>query len=87
MANGIVSITLGLLKDMLMLPEEYAVTHVYYEATTGRLLLGVNHPDIPDVPEGGHLPYVTPSYTQKITEDGRMVSLSGISIYPSKGMH
>ena len=86
MPNGIISIPLSALKDMLMLPEDYNVSHAYYDNSSGLLLIGVHHPDIPDTGEGNRLADIKPVYQQKITDDGRMISLARIDFYPSKGI-
>ncbi len=57
-------------KSILMLPENYEVSHMHTE-NSHYLSIIVSSPDIPEVPEGELYPTVEPVYAYDLVEGGK----------------
>jgi hypothetical protein len=58
------------LAGVLGLPEGAVIRFVNVERQQSRILIYVEHPDLPEIPEGAPIPEVTPVFTNDTTPEG-----------------
>lgn len=82
---GVMRVSMRMLHDVFMLPEDYSVVTAHIDSATNELHLYVSSEAIPVAQEFQRLPEVTPTYRANYADGKRVVEVASLGIleYPA----